>query len=158
MKSAEDPDDELLGVTASLLQLNTGAEALPHSCIPKVVDAPGAKLPLYDTLTAVAVSPTVVTVAFQADTILTPEASDQVADHFVAGVGAVLATVTVTIAPALAPVPQWLSTCAVALQLPVPPAAAGELPASAAVVPSATSSAAPAVIPHRAKVDRLDKA
>src|SRR6185437_3148210 len=147
-----------LGGAPSLAQLGMGVDGTPESCIPKVVDAPGASAPLYEALTAIAVAPVVVTVAFHADTTLWPAASVQVTAHLVAAAVEVLVTLTVTISPPY----HWLSACAVALQAPASACAAGAgagaPPARAGIISSATSVLAPTVTPATARAERLDMA
>ncbi|CCH17860.1 hypothetical protein MILUP08_42791 [Micromonospora lupini str. Lupac 08] len=145
------------GDTASLLQLNAGAELEPASCIPNVVEAPGASLPFHARLTAVTVWPDVLTVAFHALTTRWPSASVHVTDQVVAGVVAVLVTVTTTTAPLVGPLPQCESVRAVARH---PPAtvSAEALPGTTEIMARAVSAPTPATSQDAARATRLDNA
>lgn len=61
--------------TRLLAHVNPDTRPVPASSMPKVVDAPAASFPLYDSLTAVAVVPEVLTMALQVLTIRCPVAS-----------------------------------------------------------------------------------
>src|SRR5204862_7755102 len=130
----------------SLPQLNTGADPVPVSCIPKFVEAPGASLPFHATLTAITVPPDVLTVAFHALTIRWSPDNAQVTDQVVAVVAAVLATEMVTTPPPVEPLPHCASLCAVAWHPPVT-VAAEALRATARTPARAGSAPIPATSP-----------
>jgi hypothetical protein len=138
---------EPVGMTL-LVQVKVGAGAIPASCMPKLVEAPGAREPLNGALVAVAAAAETETVAFQAATRDWPAPRVQATLQAVAPVAAVFVTVTVTIWPPEAPEPHWESTRAVAAQSPV---AASAVPVVATAVTAAmmTSPVAAANRPLR---------
>jgi hypothetical protein len=148
---------EEAGGVASLPQLNTGAVSVPANCIPKVVEAPGASLPFHAALTAVAAWPDVLTTAFHVLTIRWPSAIAHVTDQVVAVVAAVLATVTLTTAPAVEPLPQREAISAVAWHPPAP-VSAEAVPTAPDSVVNAVIAVSPTASAGAPRVHRLDNA